>query len=80
MTNNPRASLCFTADGLAPPYIQTSTCPHVSYSEVTTRIVRQGGLAALGRGLGLKLVGNGVQGMVFSVLWKLINQKVFKND
>jgi hypothetical protein len=45
-----------------------------SYAETAFRVVRHGGLSGLfGRGLKTRMLGNGIQGIVFSVSWKLID-------
>ncbi|KAH7122011.1 mitochondrial carrier domain-containing protein [Dactylonectria estremocensis] len=44
----------------------------VSYSEAAHSIVRQDGLVGLfGRGLKTRILANGMQGLMFSILWKL---------
>ena len=44
-------------------------------------MVKEDGVAGLlGRGLQTKIVANGLQGLMFSVLWKLIDEKFFKKD
>ena len=41
------------------------------------RVIKEDGLAGLfGRGLSTKIVSNGFQGLMFSVLWKLIDEKL----
>ncbi|KAL6756341.1 mitochondrial carrier protein [Haematococcus lacustris] len=50
---------------------QASTVP-VTYTAVVQEIIKKDGVAGLmGRGLGTKLVTNGIQGILFSVLWRL---------
>jgi hypothetical protein len=50
---------------------QTSTVP-VTYQEIVKTIVAKDGVVGLfGRGLQTKLVTNGIQGILFSVLWRL---------
>lgn len=40
--------------------------------EAAKRIIREEGwLSLLGRGLGTRILANGLQGILFSVLWKL---------
>ena len=54
---------------------------HVSYPVALKRVIQEDGLVGLfGRGLSTKIVANGLQGLRFSVLWKLIDEKLFKND
>lgn len=51
----------------------------ISYPEAVKRVIKEDGLAGLfGRGLSTKIIANGLQGLMFSVLWKLIDEKVFK--
>jgi len=53
----------------------------LSYPEALRRVVKEDGVAGLlGRGLQTKIVANGLQGLMFSVLWKLIKKKFFKKD
>lgn len=53
----------------------------VSYPEALRRVIKEDGLAGLfGRGLKTKIIANGLQGLMFSVLWKLIDDKIFKKD
>jgi hypothetical protein len=50
----------------------------ISYPEAVKRVIAEDGLAGLfGRGLATKIVSNGVQGILFSVLWKSIDEKLF---
>ena len=51
----------------------------ISYPEAVKRVIKEDGLAGLfGRGLKTKIIANGMQGLMFSVLWKLIDEKLFK--
>ena len=44
----------------------------ISYFDVTKKIITEDGIGSLfGRGLRTRLLSNGLQGMMFSVLWKL---------
>ena len=53
----------------------------ISYPEAVRRVIKEDGLAGLfGRGLSTKIVANGLQGLMFSVLWKLIDEQLFKKD
>jgi len=59
--------------------IQTSTTP-ISYTEALTMVVKKDGVSGLMfRGLVTKIISNGCQGILFSVLWRLgqdyLNQK-----
>lgn len=60
-------------------YKQANT-ESVSYPEALRRIIKEDGLGGLfGRGLQTKIIANGLQGLMFSVLWKLIDEKLFKS-
>ena len=51
----------------------------ISYPEAVKRVIKEDGLGGLfGRGLKTKIIANGMQGLMFSVLWKLIDDKFFK--
>lgn len=53
----------------------------ISYPETVRRILKEDGvMGLLGRGLGTKLIANGLQGLMFSVLWKYIDETLFKKD
>jgi hypothetical protein len=64
-------------------YKQANT-ESLSYPECLRRVIKEDGLAGLfGRGLSTKIIANGLQGVMFSVLWKLIDeqfQDLFKSD
>lgn len=61
-------------------YKQSST-DTISYTNTIKQIVNENGITSLfGRGLKTKLLSNGVQGIMFSVLWKYIDEKMFKNS
>jgi hypothetical protein len=61
-------------------YKQSNT-EKLSYATTVTRIIKEDGLLGLfGRGLGTKLIANGLQGIMFSVLWKLIDDNFFKKE
>lgn len=56
-------------------YKQTHT-EKISYTQAFTEVVAKDGILGLmGRGLGTKIMSNGVQGMLFAVLWKMIDDK-----
>lgn len=58
-------------------YKQASTVA-ISYPEVIKKVIQEDGVMGLfGRGLSTKIVSNGVQGLMFSVLWKLIDETFF---
>lgn len=53
----------------------------ISYPEAVRRVIKEDGLGGLfGRGLSTKIIANGLQGLMFSVLWKLIDEQLFKKD
>lgn len=61
-------------------YKQSNT-EKISYSEALGRVIKEDGLGGLfGRGLKTKILANGMQGLMFSVLWKLIDEKFFKKE
>jgi len=61
-------------------YKQANT-ESISYPEAVRRVIKEDGLAGLfGRGLSTKIVSNGLQGVMFSVLWKMIDEKLFPKD
>jgi len=50
----------------------------ISYPEAVRRVIKESGLSGLfGRGLSTKIVSNGLQGLMFSVLWKLIDEQLY---
>ena len=51
----------------------------LTYGDAARRVVNTDGMIGLfGRGLGIKLLGNGLQGMTFGVLWRLMDECVFE--
>ncbi|RYG64631.1 hypothetical protein EON64_13570, partial [archaeon] len=61
-------------------YKQASTEP-LTYPEVLKRVLKEDGVIGLmGRGLKTKIIANGLQGLMFSVLWKAIDEQFFKKD
>lgn len=59
-------------------YKQANT-ENIAYPEVLRRVIQEDGVMGLmGRGLQTKIIANGMQGIMFSVLWKLIDEKMFK--
>ena len=67
----------FSAGRLTPltpvpsPYRQTSTVPITYMSAVSTIVAKDGVSGLLFRGLVTKIISNGCQGILFSVLWRL---------
>lgn len=65
---------CSNAIRVMKVYKQSST-EAISYMEVAKRVVdKEGVLGLLGRGLKTKILANGLQGIMFSVLWKYIDE------
>ena len=61
-------------------YKQASS-EYVSYPDAVRRVIKEDGIGGLmGRGLQTKIIANGMQGLMFSVLWKLIDDQFFKKD
>lgn len=59
---------------------QTATVP-MTYGDVVKMIIEKDGVVGLfGRGLGTKLISNGVQGILFSVLWRLGQDHMAKQE
>lgn len=53
----------------------------ITYPEALKRVLKEDGvMGLLGRGLKTKIVANGMQGLMFSVLWKYIDENFFKKD
>lgn len=70
---------CSNAIRVVKVYKQANT-EYVSYPEAVKRVVKEDGWGGLfGRGLKTKILANGLQGIMFSVLWKYIDEKFFKN-
>ena len=59
-------------------YKQTNVNTKLTYIECAREIVAKDGVVGLfGRGLTTKLISNGIQGAMFSVLWKTIEPMLF---
>jgi hypothetical protein len=55
---------------------QSHTNPNISYRKIVDEVVAKDGMHGLfGRGLKIRLFTNGIQGIVFSVVWKYLEQK-----
>jgi len=62
-------------------YKQTNADPNMTYTIAVKEIIAQDGVAGLfGRGLKTKLISNGIQGAMFSILWKTIEPMLFPKD
>jgi hypothetical protein len=60
-------------------YKQSNT-EAIGYPEAVKRVIKEDGMMGLfGRGLKTKLISNGMQGIMFSVLWKYIDETLFKS-
>lgn len=71
------SDLCSNSIRVVKVYRQTNTVK-VSYVEAIQNIIKEDGYAGLfGRGLKTKIIANGLQGLMFSVLWKTIDEKLF---
>ncbi len=58
-------------------YRQAST-ETVSYLTIAKKVIAEEGITGLmGRGLKTKILANGLQGLMFSVLWKYIDEAFF---
>ncbi|KAJ1414028.1 mitochondrial carrier domain-containing protein [Ochromonadaceae sp. CCMP2298] len=61
-------------------YKQANTTK-ISYGDALKAVIKEDGVAGLfGRGLQTKIIANGMQGLMFSVLWKLIDEKMFPKE
>jgi len=59
-------------------YKQANT-EKISYPDAVRRVIQEDGIAGLfGRGLKTKIIANGLQGIMFSVLWNLIDKEFKK--
>mmetsp|Transcript_10095 Transcript_10095/g.12451 ORF Transcript_10095/g.12451 Transcript_10095/m.12451 type:complete len:167 (+) Transcript_10095:583-1083(+) len=59
-------------------YKQTHSDPSITYIGAAKEVIAKDGvLGLLGRGLGTKLIANGIQGAMFSILWKSIEPLLF---
>ena len=55
---------------------QTNT-ENISYSNTVKSIVKSDGITGLfGRGLKTRIITNGLQGILFTICWKLIEEKI----
>lgn len=61
-------------------YKQTKTTP-ISYPNAAREVIKADGLIGLfGRGLKTRILANGMQGLMFAVLWKSIEEYLTKKD
>eukprot|EP00349_Pseudokeronopsis_sp_Brazil_P009453 CAMPEP_0202971594 /NCGR_PEP_ID=MMETSP1396-20130829/28524_1 /ASSEMBLY_ACC=CAM_ASM_000872 /TAXON_ID= /ORGANISM="Pseudokeronopsis sp., Strain Brazil" /LENGTH=294 /DNA_ID=CAMNT_0049701117 /DNA_START=58 /DNA_END=942 /DNA_ORIENTATION=+ len=72
------SDLCSNSIRVVKVYKQANS-DALTYREVISRVYAEGGIMAfLGRGLKTKIIANGLQGLMFSVLWKYIDDAFFK--
>lgn len=61
-------------------YKQTSETP-ITYPQAVKNVIKEEGLVGLfGRGLKTRILANGLQGLVFAVLWKAIQANFFDKN
>ncbi|KAJ1455261.1 mitochondrial carrier domain-containing protein [Pelagophyceae sp. CCMP2097] len=72
------SDVCSNSIRVLKVYKQTNADATLSYVDCAKQIIAQDGIAGLfGRGLGTKLISNGIQGAMFSVLWKQLEPLFF---
>jgi hypothetical protein len=73
------ADTCSNSIRVIKVYKQASTTS-VSYLQAAKNVIASDGwLGLFGRGLKTKLIANGMQGLMFSVLWKAIEEQFNKD-
>jgi len=71
---------CSNSIRVVKTFKQTSTVP-VSYPEAARAVIKKDGYIGLfGRGLKTRILANGLQGLMFSVLWKSFEELLFKKE
>ena len=51
---------------------------HISYQTALSEIIAKDGIAGLfGRGLSTRIITNGMQGMLFTVIWRYLEKEYF---
>merc|ERR1719410_2044772 len=69
---------CSNSIRVVKTFKQTSTVP-ISYPDAARAVIKSDGLIGLfGRGLKTRILANGMQGLMFSVLWKSFEEMLFK--
>lgn len=59
---------------------QTATVP-ISYPDAARMVIKKDGYIGLfGRGLKTRILANGVQGLMFSILWKSFEELLFNKE
>merc|ERR1719217_1379858 len=75
------SDVCSNSIRVLKVYKQTNANTKLTYIECAKEIVAKDGVVGLfGRGLTTKLISNGIQGAMFSVLWKTIEPMLFPKD
>ena len=75
------SDVCSNSIRVLKVYKQTNANTQLTYIECAKEIVAKDGVVGLfGRGLTTKLISNGIQGAMFSVLWKTIEPMLFPKD
>ena len=75
------SDVCSNSIRVLKVYKQTNANTQLTYLECAKEIVAKDGVVGLfGRGLTTKLISNGIQGAMFSVLWKTIEPMLFPKD
>ena len=75
------SDVCSNSIRVLKVYKQTNANTSLTYIECAKEIVAKDGVVGLfGRGLTTKLISNGIQGAMFSVLWKTIEPMLFPKD
>ena len=75
------SDVCSNSIRVLKVYKQTNANTQLTYLECAREIVAKDGVVGLfGRGLTTKLISNGIQGAMFSVLWKTIEPMLFPKD
>jgi len=76
-TSSAISDTCSNSIRVLKVYKQAST-EALTYGECLKRVIQEDGVMGLmGRGLSTKIIANGLQGLMFSVLWKTIDEKLF---
>jgi len=71
---------CSNSIRVVKTFKQTSTMP-VSYPEAARAVIKKDGYIGLfGRGLKTRILANGLQGLMFSVLWKSFEELLFNKE
>ena len=75
------SDVCSNSIRVLKVYKQTNANTQLTYIECAQEIIAKDGVVGLfGRGLSTKLISNGIQGAMFSVLWKPMEPMLFPKD